>query len=100
MIANATAAYSADDVVITALDAICWISSAWKLVTETTIRNTFRKADFDVLSNSSLSKQTSKSSVEHVTQENDPLEQLGKVLKRLTIDGLVMTANNFVVRLH
>ena len=41
----------------------------------------------------------SKSSVEDLTQEHDPWEELGKVLKRLTIGGLVMMANNFMVRL-
>ncbi len=48
-IANAKKAFSVDDdIAITALDAVCWIDCAWRSGTETTLRNTFKEADFVV----------------------------------------------------
>jgi hypothetical protein len=47
IIANADAATTAEDINITALDAVHWIASAWNTITETTIRNTFKSAGFE-----------------------------------------------------
>ena len=37
IIVNANAAYTADDVNVTALDAICWIDQSWRSITEAII---------------------------------------------------------------
>ncbi|CAF4543278.1 unnamed protein product, partial [Rotaria sp. Silwood2] len=50
IIANATIATAADDINVTALDAVHWIDSAWSAVTEASIRNTFRSVGFEKLS--------------------------------------------------
>ncbi|CAF4196759.1 unnamed protein product, partial [Rotaria sordida] len=50
IIASADVAHTADDIVITALDAICWIDLAWKSITELTIQNTFKRAGFQISS--------------------------------------------------
>lgn len=98
ILANAATAYSADDVVITALDAICWIDSAWKSVTESTIRNTFRKAGFTSPSEPSCSDPLSSVSLaEDSVLERESLADLDKILKHLTIGGQAMTADDFVV---
>ncbi|CAF1013162.1 unnamed protein product [Adineta ricciae] len=46
IIASATAAMTADDITVTALDAVYWIDSVWKAVSESTIKSTFRSAGF------------------------------------------------------
>lgn len=98
IIANAATAYSADDVVITALDAICWIESSWKSVTEATIRNTFRKAGFEIPSDSAHVTCSSGPAIEDLIPEKESLVELDKVLKHLTIGGCAMSANDFVVK--
>lgn len=37
---------TSSDIIITALDSIFWIESAWKSVSETTIKKTFKAAGF------------------------------------------------------
>ena len=97
IITNAATAFSADEFVITALDAICWIELAWNSVTELTIRNTFIKAGFEILTDSSRSNYPSAPPAEDSIQENESLAELGKVLKHLTIGGHAMSADDFVV---
>ena len=46
IIANASSAYSVEDIKINALDAIWWIDGAWKSVTEATIQNTFKSSNW------------------------------------------------------
>lgn len=100
IIASATTAMTADDITVTALDAVHWIDSAWSSVTEATIRNTFRSAgfetshvadDFDTnqinpMDNSSLQKQ------------DKSIEELDRVLKHLIIGGKSVSAFDYVVR--
>ncbi|CAF4408148.1 unnamed protein product [Rotaria sp. Silwood2] len=81
IIANANTAYSADDVAITALDAVFWIECAWKSVTETILRNTFKEAAFNN---------------EDVVPKNTCFDELNSVLKHLTIGGDIMSATDFV----
>jgi len=46
IIASSSAAQTTSDITITALDAVCWIDSARKSVTESTIQNTFTAVGF------------------------------------------------------
>ena len=99
IIASVSHAYSADDVVITALDAICWIDIAWKSITEVTLQNTFRKAGFIILSASPglPSAETTLLDEINIGQEQECLNNLDKVLKHISIGGAGMSAIDFVV---
>ncbi|CAF4769574.1 unnamed protein product, partial [Rotaria sp. Silwood2] len=91
-------AYSADDVVITALDAVCWIDFAWRSITESTLRNTFKAAGFEipvVLSEPTSSK-TTIIDEDVAVQQNLGLNELDRVLNHLTIGGKTMSASDFV----
>jgi hypothetical protein len=100
IIASATAAITADDINITALDAVLWIDSAWAAVTEETIRNTFGSAGFerlDVIDGVGVSS-ISTTTNEHFSTEDKPIEDLDWVLKHLTIGGKSMSAYDYTVR--
>lgn len=97
IIATAARVHSADDVVITALDAIYWIDSAWKSVSEVTIQNTFRKAGFLIPIDSSSSIDMPVSLTDDLIQERHSLEDLNKVLKHLTIGGHVMSCLQLIL---
>ena len=100
VIANANVAHTADDVSVTALDAVYWIDSAWDAVTEETIQNTFRSAGFK---RSTVTTGLAQTEIEKTN--NDPaipgekfIEELDKVLKYLTIGGKAMSARDYAVR--
>lgn len=100
VIANATTAMTADDINITALDAVHWIDSAWNTVTETTIRNTFKFAGFE---RSSAIDDLNQSQSEPIDtscsrMEDKAIEELDRVLKHVSIGGKSVSANDFVVR--
>lgn len=79
IIASSKTAYSADDVVITALDAVCWIDNAWKSITESTIRNTFREAGFQMpISVSNSTSSLSKESNESISIDDTSFDDLKK----------------------
>jgi hypothetical protein len=102
IIASANTAITANDINITALDAVYWIEAAWNAVTETTIKNTFRSAGFrnrdvtDILDVVSISSDTNES----FFTENEAFEELDRVLKYLTIGGKSMSAYDYTVRLE
>ncbi|CAF4130639.1 unnamed protein product, partial [Rotaria magnacalcarata] len=98
VIANANNVYASNDIVITALYAVCWIDSAWKFITETTLRNTFRQAAFDttVVSLDPILTQTIFANEDNAEHENKCLHDLDKVLKHVTIGGNVMSVADFV----
>ncbi|CAF3058879.1 unnamed protein product [Rotaria sp. Silwood2] len=98
IIANANGAYSSDYIVITVLYAVCWIDSAWKFITETILRNTFKEAGLDnaVVSPDSILIQTTFTNDDSVEQENKCLHELDNVLKHLTIDDDFISAADFV----
>ncbi|CAF3775211.1 unnamed protein product [Rotaria sp. Silwood1] len=98
IIANANAAHTADDVKITALDAICWIDQSWTSITEATIRNTFKVAGFEmpVVLDDSASVTLKLDTTDVVVNENKCIEDLDQVLKHISIGGTVMSANDFV----
>ena len=83
IISSCTLAKTIVEVVITALDAIYWIDAAWKDVSDTTIRNTFRTAGF---------KQNQPSP----TNEDDPVKTLNDLLSYVKLDGLQMSASDFI----
>ena len=99
IIASAGSATTADDITITALDAVYWIDSAWKGVTETTIRNTFRSAGFESSSiSASLNLVSTSASSDTSTMENDCIDDLDRILKHVTIGGQIISAYDYVVR--
>ena len=99
IIANATVALTADDINVTALDAVCWIDSAWSAAT---IRNTFGSAGFEKLST------TDKVDVdvipvglgnnEDMPVHNNTIEELVRVRKHVIVGGRSILAYNYVVR--
>ena len=99
IIASVNHAYSADDVVITALDAICWIDIAWKSITEVTLQNTFRKVGFIIPSASPdlPSAETTLVDEINIGQEQECLNNLDKVLQQISIGSADMSAIDFVV---
>ncbi|CAF3381248.1 unnamed protein product [Rotaria sp. Silwood1] len=98
IIANADVAYTADDIVITALDAICWIDLAWKSITESTIQNTFKRAGFQVPSgeSDSIPRETTTGDEIIVAQEQEYLNDLDKVLQYVNVGGGTMSASDFI----
>ncbi|CAF4314202.1 unnamed protein product, partial [Rotaria magnacalcarata] len=98
IIANATTAMTADDVNITALDAVYWIQSAWEMVTSTTIKNTFKSAGFgklNVVDEHDLA-QVSSIANEDTVDSDTPIEDLDRLLKLLSIGGKFISANEYV----
>jgi len=100
IIAQCTAARTVDQITMTALDAIRWIDSSWKDVTEATIKNTFRAAGF-VHSSSTLYLPTISldAFIEIDPESNnfdDSLKQLDSLLAHAQIGGHQLTAVEFV----
>jgi len=100
IIASVPGAMTADDINITALDAVYWIDSAWGAVTETTIINTFRAAGFqkspvidghDILQINSITN-------ENLSIDENATAELDQVLKNLTVGGKTMSAYDYIVR--
>jgi hypothetical protein len=54
IIARCSTAQSIEDIVVSALDAVNWIDSSWRAVTETTICQTFRAAGEIVVNHNSF----------------------------------------------
>ena len=99
IIASAGSAMTADDITITVLDAVYWIESAWKAVTETTIRNTFRAAGFESSSIiDRLNLVSTSASLDTFPVENNCIDELDRVLKHVTIGGQTISAYDYMVR--
>lgn len=101
MISRSAVANSSDDIVITALDAVHWTSSAWAAVTQSTINNTFHTAGFK----SPLNQETAKTLVdsnnetEEETNADDAssaLQTLDMLLSHVSIGGQSLSASEFV----
>jgi len=99
VIASADVAHTVDDIIITALDAICWIDLAWRSITELTIQNTFKRAGFQVSSGASDSISSEITTIDEVivAQEQEYLNDLDKVLNYVNIGGGTMSASDFIV---
>lgn len=101
IIANASTAMTADDVTVTALDAVYWIDSAWQAVTPITIRKTFRVAGFEDPTHENFNTgRPSAANADLTTTDTQPMEELGKVLKHLAVGGRTMSAEDYAVRLR
>ena len=98
IITNAKTSYPADDVALTALDAVCWISNAWKPGTELTINNTFKEAGFHASIHADSTEATCNN--DDVVLENKCLDELHTMLTHLTIAGGIMSANDFIVSVY
>jgi len=100
VIASSTVAMTADDIKVTALDAVHCIDSAWNAVTETTIRNTFRAAGFEerAVPGESETVMINPSAHEDITIDDKAVEKLDQVLKHLTIGGKTISASDYIVR--
>lgn len=94
VIARSATAQSTNDIVVNALDAIHWIHSSWKSVTETTIRNTFLSAGF-LRPQSTIGDDAGATSVQDETS-NNALQELDALLEHVVINGRKMDALEFV----
>jgi len=100
IIAQCTLAQTADQISITILDAIKWIDSSWKNVTEYTIKNCFHAAGFTHFSSTASSSTMdmniiAEADTELNTDEN-PLQQLDSLLTHVQIGGSQLTAAEYV----
>jgi hypothetical protein len=87
IIVNANAAHTADDVNITALDAVYWINQSWRSITEATILNTFKTAGFEipVVLDDSISVIPTPDTTDVVVNANKCIEDLDKVLREVLL---------------
>jgi hypothetical protein len=94
VIASASTAMTADDINITALDAVYWIESAWHAITPATIQNTFRSAGFERCSmfNEAGFTQMPSTATDSIHVEDRSMEELDRVLEHLIIGGKTMSA--------
>ena len=88
---------TADEIVITALDAVHWAANAWKAVTESTITRTFQTAGFIHSNDQQLASATTH--VDNVSAEFVPddasiaLRELDALLAHITIGGEKLLAD-------
>ncbi|CAF2055852.1 unnamed protein product [Rotaria magnacalcarata] len=99
IIAKATVATTADDINVTALDAVHWIDAAWSAVTEVSIKNIFRSAGFE---RHTLIDRVDMVSLDSnvagdVLIDNKPIEELDRVLKHLMIGGKTISADDYII---
>lgn len=95
VISSCTLASSLDQVVITALDAIYWIDAAWKNVTESTVRNTFRTAGFKHYHLSDAVEDAEEEISEVI--DNEPIKKLDILLSHLQINGPQLSATQYMM---
>lgn len=97
IIASADSTHSAEDIVVTALDAVWWIDIAWKSITEITVQNIFKAAGFTSPSLVSSAQSTTTLNNEDVAPEHLSFVELDKALKHISIGGDVISASDYVV---
>ena len=100
VIAQCTLAQTAEQVSITVLDAVNWISLAWNNVTEQTIKNCFGAAGFPnssfAVSPSSTDMDVSVEVDSETNNVNNLLQQLDWLLSHIQISGPQLTAAEFI----
>jgi hypothetical protein len=94
-------ANSSDDIVITALDAVHWTSSAWAAVTRSTINNTFQTAGFKSAVNQESTKTLvdSNNETDEETNADDvssTLQTLDMFVSHVSVDGKSLSDSEFV----
>ncbi|CAF3004935.1 unnamed protein product [Rotaria sp. Silwood2] len=95
IIAQCTMAHRIDQISITALDAIGWISKAWNTVTSTTISNAFRQAGFSSISSKNHNVSNDIMLIDD-NEDQNPIKQLDDRLVHLQIGGNRMSASELV----
>ncbi|CAF3341955.1 unnamed protein product [Rotaria sp. Silwood2] len=107
IIASCSTAQTTGDITITALDAVCWIDSAWKSVTKSTIQNTFTAAGFKQQQIDPLpciippdtTNGVSSTSNDLLLMDfgiNEETKILDNLLKHVVISGSTLNANEFI----
>ncbi|CAF4043586.1 unnamed protein product [Rotaria sordida] len=107
IIASCSTAQTTSDITITALDAVCWIDSAWKSVTKSTIQNTLTAAGFKQQQIDPLpciippdtTNGASSTSNELLSMDfgmNEETKVLDNLLKHVVTSGSTMNANEFI----
>ena len=100
IIAQCSVARTADQISITALDAVKWVDSSWKTVTELTIQNGFRAAGFVNSFNESSLSTIDTDVIAEADLESDNidngLQQLDSLLTHIHIGGQQLTAAEFI----
>ena len=99
MILRCAVAKSAEDIVITALDAVGWTNSAWQAVTQSTIRNTFRMAGFTCPDAQAATSSVSEGESDEAVEADDvslALKNLDALLGHISIGGQSLSASEFV----
>ncbi|CAF1415749.1 unnamed protein product [Adineta ricciae] len=97
IIARAGVVTTAEDISITALDAVYWIDSAWAAITETTVRNTFKSAGFEKpFAINDIDIQQISIANEVTSAVDKSIEELDRILVRLSVGGRSITAIDYV----
>jgi DDE superfamily endonuclease len=100
IIAQCSVAQTVDQISITALDAVKWIDSSWKTVTELTIQNGFRAAgfvnSFTASSLSTIDTDVIAEADSESDKSDDGLQQLDSLLTHIHIGGQQLTAAEFI----
>ena len=101
VISRCAVASSADDVIITALDAVYWTRSDWQAVTQSAIRNTFQTAGFnfpdtqDTFAGVANADNSSGDEILH-DDVSAALNDIATLLVHVKVGGRSLTPNEFV----
>jgi hypothetical protein len=99
VISQCAVAQTVDQISINVLEAIKWIDSAWKTVTDITIQNGFRVAGFvnsPLTSSTSIDINAADQADLQIINPDNLLEQLESLLTHIKIGGQQLTAAEFV----
>ena len=94
IIRSCTLTSTLDQVIITALDSVHWIEQAWKDVTESTIRNTFRTAGFKYSDQTNETEDNEMETNELIVE--DPIEKLDALLGHVKIGTEGLSATEYI----
>ncbi|CAF1437974.1 unnamed protein product [Rotaria sp. Silwood1] len=88
-------AYSINQITVTTLDAVQWISKAWNMVTNMTICNAFLEAGFSSPASAILNSSDGVMFIDS-SEDQNPIKQLDDLLTHLNIRGNRMSAEQLV----
>ena len=105
LIASCTAAETANDITVTALDVVRWIDLVWNAVSQITIKNTFGAAGFkdddkaqehsDGGHSTSQTAATTRTNMIEDPEISRAMQMLDSLLTHIAVDGERMTAEQF-----